>query len=120
MLDHPYHTRSRIRFPLSVEKLQEERITLVAAELGSHTISANNNHFKISEILACWLEYSLLILREVPERNKAAKLPDLLGPTAFKVAYEAGARAEHDIDTVVETTLITPYLVCKPLFYKYK
>ncbi len=61
---------------------------MVAAGLRHHTMPSNN---------------SLLILQEVPERNKTAKLIELLRPAAFKVAYEAGARAEHDIDTVVET-----------------
>ncbi len=45
------------------------------------------------------LKYSLLVLREVPERNKA----EPLGPAALKVAYKAGARAEQEIDTVVKT-----------------
>ncbi len=36
----------------------------------------------------------------VPEKNKAAKLLELLGPTAFKVAYEARGREEHDVGTI--------------------
>ncbi len=103
MLEHPYSTRSKSRFLRSVEKLPEEDSTLVAAELGSHTMSTNGNHFKIGENFTCWLEYSLLILRDVPEKSKSAKLLELLGPTAFRVAFEAGARADQDIDTVVET-----------------
>ncbi len=74
MVDHPYPTRAKRRFPLSVGKPQEKSITFVAAELGPHTMSVNNSHFKISKNFACWLEYSLLIFREVPKKNKAVKL----------------------------------------------
>ncbi len=100
---HSYSTRIKNEFPFNSTTSQEESTTLVAAELEPHTMSSNNNHLKIGENFSCWLEYSLFILRGVPERNKAAKLLELLGPAAFKVAYEARARVEQDIDTVVGT-----------------